>query len=48
LDDGGEPPHEKSWERYRQRWLADEITPTFGRRLSKTEKIEQLKNLGLA
>jgi hypothetical protein len=43
----GEPPYEKSWENYRQRWLEDEATPPFGKRLSKAEKIEQLKNLGL-
>jgi hypothetical protein len=46
FDDGGEPPHEESWENFRQKWLADEVRPTFGRRLSKTEKLEQLKNLG--
>lgn len=47
FDDGGEAPHDKSWENYRQRWLEDEVTPTFGRQLSRTEKEEQLRNLGL-
>lgn len=48
FDDGGEPPHEKSWETYRQRWLAEEVNPTFARRLTKIEKLKQLEHLGLS
>jgi hypothetical protein len=48
FDDPGTPPYDKSWESYRQRWLDGEVQPPFGRRLSKDEKLEQLKNLGLA
>lgn len=47
-DGGGEPPHDKSWERYRQKWLDGEVEQAFGRRLSRHEKLEQLKNLGIA
>ena len=45
FDDGGQPPFDKSWDRYRQKWLDDEIDKTFGRRLTKSEKLEQPKNL---
>lgn len=45
FDDGGEPPYEKSWERYRQRWLNNEVAPIFGRLLTTGQKLEQLKNL---
>jgi hypothetical protein len=48
FDDGSEPPYEESWRAYRQKWLADEIKPIFGRRLNRSEKLEQLKNLGFA
>ena len=48
FDDGGEPPHEKSWARYREKWLNDEVSQAFGRRLSKQEKLEQLKNIEVA
>jgi hypothetical protein len=44
FDDGGEPPYNKSWETYRERWLMNEDRPTIGRRLSKSEELEQLKN----
>jgi hypothetical protein len=47
FNDSGEPPHDKSWESYREKWLAGETTPSFGRQLTRTEKVEQLKNLGL-
>ena len=45
FDDHGEPPYDKSWALYRERWLIDDVKPTFGRQLNKTEKLEQLKNL---
>jgi hypothetical protein len=46
-DDTGEPPYDESWKRYRERWLNDEISTAIGKTLSKTQKIEQLKNLGI-
>jgi hypothetical protein len=45
FDDSGEPPYDESWERYRRKWLNGEVEPAFGRRLSKVEKLEHLKNL---
>jgi hypothetical protein len=45
FDDAGQPPYDKSWERYRSKWLAGEVKPTFGKQLSVAEKLEQLKNL---
>ena len=47
FDDGGEPPHDKSWARYRQRWLDDEVEPAFGGRMTRDEKLKQLKNIGI-
>ena len=47
FDDSGVPPYGKSWERYRQRWLNGEVNHHFANRLSKSQKMEQLKNLGI-
>jgi hypothetical protein len=46
-DDSGVPPYEISWANYRQKWLNNEINQHFGKRKSKEEKINQLKNIGL-
>jgi len=47
FDDDGEPPYGKSWCSYREKWLNGKVAQHFGKKLSKTEKINQLKNLGL-
>ncbi len=45
FDDSGEPPYEKSWENYREKWLNNEIDQYFGKRMTKSEKLIQLKNI---
>lgn len=45
FDDSGEPPYDKSWASYREKWLEGKTKPIFGKGLSPAEKIEQLKNL---
>jgi hypothetical protein len=43
--DDAELSREKSWAWYRERWLADNVRATAGKRLTKAEKLEQLKNI---
>lgn len=45
FDDGGEPPYDKSWENYRDKWLQGKVEIYFGKKMTKAEKLEQLKNL---
>lgn len=47
FDDPETDSHEASWERYRQKWLNGETSPSFDKHLNKTKKLEQLKNLGI-
>ncbi len=47
FDDSGEPPYEKSWASYRQKWLNNGADPYFGKQKTKEEKLAQLKNIGL-
>jgi hypothetical protein len=46
-DDGGEPPFDVSWSRYRQKWLDGEVEESFRPTMSRSEKITQLKNIGI-
>ena len=46
-DDGGEPPYEKSWERYRTKWLDGKIESEVFKKLTLTQKKEQLLNIGI-
>ncbi|KAA1240785.1 hypothetical protein [Aquimarina sp. RZ0] len=45
FDEGGEPPYEKSWSNYREKWLNNEIEQHFGKKMTKLEKLVQLKNI---
>ncbi len=45
FDDGGELPYEKSWQLYREKWLNGEIDNFNSKRLSKPDKLKQLKNI---
>ncbi|WP_282081576.1 hypothetical protein [Aquimarina algiphila] len=47
FDDDGEPPYEKSWSNYRKKWLNNEIEQHFDKKMTKSEKLVQLKNIGI-
>ncbi|MGD1845414.1 MAG: hypothetical protein ACFB10_08480 [Salibacteraceae bacterium] len=44
-DDGGEAPYEKSWENYRESWLAGKVSGAM--KMTLSQKQEQLKHIGL-
>ena len=45
FDDGGDPPYYKSWESYRKKWLSGKVDGYGGKKLSLSQKLEQLKNI---
>jgi hypothetical protein len=47
FDDRGEPPYGNSWKNYREKWLMGEVDLICAKKMSKIEKLEQLKNLKL-
>ena len=47
LDDGGEPPYDKSWERYREKWLTKDLDYSQTKNMTRDQKLNQLKNIGL-
>ena len=47
LDDGGEPPYDKSWERYREKWLVKDLDYSQTKNMTRDQKLKQLKNIGL-
>ncbi|MBD3638037.1 MAG: hypothetical protein HUJ25_11850 [Crocinitomicaceae bacterium] len=46
FDDGGEPPYEKSWENYRTKWYAGELDFGNSKTLPKSQKDQQLAQIG--
>ena len=47
LDDGGEAPYDKSWERYREKWLTKDLDYSQTKNMTRDQKLKQLKNIGL-
>lgn len=46
LDDGLEPPFEISWKNYRAQWYAGELSVGNSKTLTKSQKAQQLAQIG--